>query len=400
MNYPYNNCNINRGKRMINFEFATAARIIFGSGSLLEIGSLVAGLGRRAFVVAGGTSLRADPLLEFLAKQQISYAVFNVLGEPTVDLVRQGVQQAIRENCDFVIGMGGGSVLDTGKAIAALLTNGGDPLDYLEVIGRGRAFTQPAAPYIAIPTTAGTGAEVTRNAVLGSPEHRLKVSLRSPHMLPRLALIDPELTLTMPPPVTASTGLDALTQLIEPYVSPKANPLTDALCLDGIHRVARSLRQAYTNGDDLTAREDMALASLFGGLALANAKLGAVHGFAGVFGGMFDSPHGAVCAALLPHVMLVNVKALWQRQPEGEALSRYDEVAQILTGDPDATAMDGVVWVEKLCADLQIPALGAYGLTPADFPELIDQAAKASSMQGNPIKLTQAEMEEILKQAI
>jgi alcohol dehydrogenase class IV len=299
-----------------------------------------------------------------------------------------------------VIGLGGGSVLDTGKAIAALLTNGGDPLDYLEVIGRGQSITQPAAPYIAIPTTAGTGAEVTRNAVLGSPEHRVKVSLRSPYMLPRLALVDPELTLTMSPPVTASTGLDALTQLIEPYVSPKANPLTDALCLDGMHRAARSLRRAYTHGDDLTAREDMALASLFGGLALANARLGAVHGFAGVFGGMFDSPHGAVCAALLPHCMATNIKALQQRQPDSEALRRFDEVAQILTGDSEVTAVDGVAWVEVLCEELLIPGLGAYGLRERDFPELIEKSSKASSMQGNPIKLTMEEMGEILKRAI
>jgi alcohol dehydrogenase class IV len=385
---------------MINFEFATATRIIFGSGSLGKVGPIAAGLGRRALVIVGGTTLRAGPLFDILSQHRVSYAIFNVLGEPTTDLVRQGTQQALKENCDLVIGLGGGSVLDTGKAIAALLTNGGDPLDYLEVIGQGRPLTKPAAPYIAVPTTAGTGAEVTRNAVLGSPEHRVKVSLRSPYMLPHLALVDPELTLTMSPPVTASTGLDALTQLMEPYVSPKANPLTDALCLDGMHRVARSLRRVYTNGDDLTAREDMALASLFGGLALANARLGAVHGFAGVFGGMFDSPHGAVCAALLPHCMAANIRALQQRQPDGEALRRYEEVAQILTGDPEATTDDGVAWVEALCEELLIPGLGAYGLSERDFPELIEKSSKASSMQGNPIKLIMEEMEEILNQAI
>lgn len=384
---------------MIQFEFATATRIIFGSGSLFEAGPVAAGMGQRALVVTGGTSLRAAPLFDILRGKGVSYAILNVIGEPTVDLIRQGTQQALREKCDLVIGLGGGSVLDTGKAIAALLTNGGDPLDYLEVIGQGQALTKAAAPYIAIPTTAGTGAEVTKNAVLASPEHRVKVSLRSPAMLPRLALVDPELTLSMSPPVTASTGLDALTQLLEPYVSPKANPLTDALCLDGLHRAARSLRRAYRQGDDLEAREDMALASLFGGLALANARLGAVHGFAGVFGGMFDSPHGAVCAALLPHVMAINVRALAARDPDGEALQRYDEVAQILTGDPDATAADGVAWVEALCDELQIAALGSYGLAKNDFPELIEKSARSSSMQGNPIKLTGEELAEILERA-
>jgi alcohol dehydrogenase class IV len=385
---------------MIPFEFATAARIIFGSGKLVEAGPAAAQMGRRVLIVTGSTVLRATPLLEMLADQGLSYVIFNVVGEPTTDTVRQGTQRAIKENCDMVIGFGGGSVLDAGKAIAALLTNGGDPLDYLEIIGQGRPVAKAGAPYIAIPTTAGTGAEVTKNAVLGSPEHRLKVSLRSPYMLPQLALVDPELSLTMPPPVTASTGLDALTQLLEPYVSPQANPLTDALCLDGLHRVARSLRRAYTHGDDLSAREDMALGSLFGGLALANAKLGAVHGFAGVFGGMFDSPHGAVCAALLPPVMAINVKALKVRQPDSEALRRYDEVAQILTGEPEAQAADGVAWVEALVNELQVPALGAYGLSKDDFPEMIEKASQASSTKGNPIQLREEELEEILHRAI
>ena len=231
-----------------------------------------------------------------------------------------------------MIGLGGGSAIDAAKAIAALAANGGDPLDYLEVVGRGRSLTQPSLPCIAIPTTAGTGAEVTRNAVLASPEHGIKASLRSATMLPRLALVDPELTYSLPAAVTASTGLDALTQLIEPFTSSKANPLTDALCREGMMRAARSLRTAYEDGRDAAAREDMALASLFGGLALANAGLGVVHGFAGPVGGTFHAPHGAVCAAFLPHVMAVNARALRTRQPGSAALARYDEIARILTG--------------------------------------------------------------------
>jgi alcohol dehydrogenase class IV len=281
-----------------------------------------------------------------------------------------------------------------------MLTNPGELLDYLEVIGRGQTLTQPPAPCIAIPTTAGTGAEVTRNAVLGSPEHRVKVSLRSPLMLPRLALIDPELTHSMPPAVTASTGLDALTQVLEPYVSNAANPMTDAICREGLRRAARSLRQAYENGNDAAAREDMALTSLFGGLALANAKLGAVHGFAAVLGGMFHAPHGAVCAVLLPHVMTINVQALQARQPESEALRRYDEVARILTGFDEAVATDGVAWVQALGQALNVPGLGSYGLTPADFPTVIEKSAVASSMQGNPLKLATEEMAEILNRAL
>lgn len=384
----------------MNFEFATANRIIFGVGRLYDLGPIAAEMGRRALVVIGGTSLRAAALFDVLRQQQVHSDIFQVIGEPTVEMVQEGVLKARRSHCDLVIGCGGGSVIDAGKAIAALLTNPGQALDYLEVIGQGRQLTQPPLPYIAVPTTAGTGAEVTRNAVLGSPQHRIKVSLRSPLMLPKLALIDPELTLTMPPPVTATTGLDALTQVLEPYVCNQTNPLTDAFCLDGLHRVARSLRAAYHDGDDLRAREDMVLASLEGGLALANAKLGAVHGFAGPFGGLFDAPHGGVCAALLSGVMEANLAALMERAPGSPALDRYADIAQILTDDPSATAAAGVAWVAALCRDLQIPGLGAYGLTEADFPDLIAKAQQASSMKGNPIQLTVEELEEILKKAM
>jgi alcohol dehydrogenase class IV len=319
-------------------------------------------------------------------------------GEPTTHLVRDGVRRAREDRCDVVIACGGGSVLDAGKAIAALLTNSGDLDDYLEVIGRGKTLTQAAAPLVGIPTTAGTGSEVTRNAVLSSPEQRVKVSLRSPLMLPRVALIDPALTYALPPLLTASTGLDALTQLIEPYVSRRANPLTDALCRDGIGRVARSLGQVYAHGDDVLAREDMALGSLMGGLALANAGLGAVHGFAGPIGGMFPAPHGAVCGRLLPPVMAANVRAL--QQTGGAALARYTEVGQLLTGRTGATAEDGVAWVHALVEALAIPRLAAYGVLPRDRPILVEKAAVASSMQANPIQLTAAQMHEILTAAL
>ena len=384
----------------MRFEFATATRIIFGAGTLREVGPLAAEMGSRALVVTGSTPERAQPLLDLLAAQGIEAITFSVAGEPTTEVVRLGTQRAQDTDRDLVVGFGGGSALDTGKAIAALLTNGGDPDDYLEVIGQGQPLTQPSAPYIAIPTTAGTGAEVTRNAVLLSPEHRVKVSLRSPLMLPCLALVDPELTYSMPPEVTASTGLDALTQVMEPYVSNRANPLTDALCREGMFRAARSLGQAYKHGDEAAARQDMALASLFGGLALANAGLGAAHGFAGPIGGMFPGPHGAVCACLLPHVMAVNVRALQQRAPESEALRRYDEIARILTRNERATADDGVVWVRELCQALQVPSLASYGVTEEDFLLLIEKASVSSSMKGNPIVLTTDEMGEILKQAL
>ncbi len=384
----------------MRFEFATAGRIIFGPGALKEIGSLAAAMGRRALVTTGQESGRFEPLIRLLAAAGIEAVTFRVAGEPTTDLAAAGARLAIEAHAQLVIGFGGGSALDAAKAIAALAANSSDPLDYLEVVGRGQALTKPALPTIAIPTTAGTGTEVTRNAVLLSPEHAVKASLRSSSMLPRLALVDPELTYSLPPHVTASTGLDALTQLIEPFTSSRANPITDALCREGMVRVARSLRRAFSQGHDTTAREDMALASLMGGLALANAGLGVAHGFAGPVGGTFGAPHGAVCAALLPHVMSINLRALARRKPDSPELARYTEVARLLTGNPDSRAEDGVRWVQGLAHDLGIPALGAYGISQVHVPELVRKAAAASSTKANPIVLTPEELTEILQAAM
>ncbi len=384
----------------MRFEFATATRILFGAGTLREVAPLARAMGTRAFVVLGSDAARAKPLLDALSAKAIDAITFNVAGEPTVAVVQEGARRAQQASCDLVIAFGGGSVIDSGKAIAALVINHGDILDYLEIIGKALPLTQPPLPFMAIPTTAGTGSEVTKNAVLASPPDRVKVSLRSPLMLPRLAVVDPELTYGLPPAVTASTGLDALTQVIEPFVSNKPNAMIDPLCRDGIRRAARSLRRAYEQGNDVAAREDMALTSLFGGLALANAKLGAVHGFAGPIGGMFPAPHGAVCGRLLPYVMQVNMRALQRRAPESETLRRYDEIARLLTGDPKATAIDGAAWVERLCEALRLPRLSAFGVTPRDFALLVDKASVASSMQGNPVKLTTDEMNEILARAL
>ena len=385
---------------MRGFEFATATRIIFGAGVLREIGPLAKGFGRRALIVTGRDTRRAEPLKALLGEQGVDTVTFPVSGEPEVQTVKQGLAAAKEQESDLIIGFGGGSALDAGKAIAALLTNDGEPLDYLEVIGRGKSLSKAAAPFIAIPTTAGTGSEVTRNAVLASPEHRVKVSLRSAVMLPKVALVDPELTYDLPPAITASTGLDALTQLIEPYTCSRTNPMTDALCVEGIRRAARSLRAAFEEGRNAAAREDMAVASLFGGLALANAGLGAVHGFAGPIGGMFPAPHGAVCAALLPHVLAANLHALRQRQPESAALDRYQQIARLLTGAAGATADGGVRWVAELVTALQIPPLGKYGVKREHAAELSEKAAQASSMKANPISLTREELVEILEQAL
>lgn len=382
------------------FEFATATRIVFGAGAAGQLAPIAQGLGHRALVVTGQSPTREQHLIDRLMDQGLEPTSFAAPPEPSVTTARDGVALARAQNCDVVIAIGGGSAIDVGKAIAALLTNGGDPLDYLEVIGAGKPITQTPRPMIALPTTAGTGSEVTRNAVLESPAHHVKVSMRSPLMLPRVAIVDPELTVSLPPAVTASTGLDALTQLIEPFVSPRANPLTDAVARTGITQAAGALPRAYHTGHDLTARTEMALASLFGGLALANAGLGAVHGFAAPIGGMFGAAHGATCAALLPHVMAVNVEVLHARAPDSPAVARYAEVARLLTGRPTATTADGVAWVEALTADLHIPRLAAYGISPQDFDQIIPRARAASSMAGNPIVLTDQELTDILARAL
>ena len=384
----------------MQFEFATATRIIFGEGTIRQVAPAAKSWGRRVLVVTCYPPERANWLRADLEAAGTQTVTFAVEGEPTVDLIARGLQQARGEHCNVVVAIGGGSVIDAGKAIAALLTNPGELLDYLEVVGKGNALQNPAAPWIAVPTTAGTGAEVTRNAVLGVPERQVKVSLRSPLLLPRLAVVDPELTLGLPPAITARTGLDALTQLIEAYVSIRSNPVTDGFCVRGIPLAARSLRSAFHHGHDKEARRDMSLAALLSGLALANAGLGVVHGFAAPLGGRFHAPHGAICAAILPYGMEINLRALRARDPQSIALRRYTEVGRMLTGRPSAAAEDGIAWTREICQELEIPPLKVYGIGEQDVAPLVADASKASSMKGNPLALTPDELGEVLTRAM
>jgi alcohol dehydrogenase class IV len=384
----------------VRFEFATAARVIFGAGTRHELAAVASGLGRRALAVSGRSSGRSEPLIAELVNAGVHCVRWSVPGEPTVDQVLTGSELARAEACDLVVAIGGGSAIDAGKAVAALATNPGDPFEYLEVVGTGRPLARASLPFVAVPTTAGTGAEVTRNGVLTATEAGAKVSLRSALMLPRVALVDPELTLDLPGPVTAATGLDALAQLIEPYVSVKASPLIDPLCLDGIARVARALPIAFRDGSNLRAREEMSFAAMLSGMALANAALGAVHGFAGPIGGTFPAPHGSVCAALLPHVVRANVAALTERDPGNPVLGRFAVVGRVLTGRAGASAADAIDHLDRLRADLGIPPLRAWGLTAAYVPALVAQARRSSSMRGNPIELTDEELTGILSAAV
>jgi len=385
----------------MKFEFASAHRILFGPGTSQEVPGLAQKMGQTALLVTGSNSTRYATLFSDLDDQGITIHKLSIAHEPSIENVQEGALYALEKKCDLVIAVGGGSVLDAGKAVAALATNQKDIFSYVEGIGNGEPITIPPLPMIAVPTTSGTGSEVTKNAVLASGEHQVKVSLRSPLMFPMVAVIDPNLTHTLPPCVTANTGLDALTQVIEPFVSSMANPLTDAFCWEGIIRSSRSLLPVWKNGENQVAREDMAFASLMGGLALANAKLGAVHGFAGPIGGMFpDAPHGAVCGRLLPYVTAVNIRALRERDPNSAALQRYYQVAKLLTGDPNAYPEDGAKWLEDVINELEIPGLGSYGITLDAIPTLIEKSVRSSSIQGSPISLTFPEMTEILMQAI
>ena len=364
------------------FEFATASRIIFGEGKLAEAPAAIEGFGRKALVVTGRTPTRAAPLLKLLKK--FDCAAHCIRRGRGPGRGHEGVRAAAGR--EVVVAIGGGSAIDAGKAIAALTTNPGEPLDYLEVIGRGQALTETPLPFIAIPTTAGTGAEVTRNAVITCPDQRVKVSLRHPRMLPAVAIVDPAITHDLPPAITAATGMDALTQLIEPFTCRRANPLTDALCREAIPRAARALPRAFAG--DPAARTDMAYASLCGGLALANAGLGAVHGFAAPIGGMFLAPHGAICAALLPQVFAANAK----HKPD-----RFAEVSKMLGAGP--TGESGAIWLGNLRRNLNIPCISTYGITEEDFPEIILKANEASSMKANPVELSDVELAEILRQS-
>jgi alcohol dehydrogenase class IV len=376
----------------MTFDFCIPTRVLFGPGVSSEIEGVMQSFGIVPFLVTGTNFARHERVLGGLARKGSRGMV---CGEPDFESVRELVLVARRAGCDSVLALGGGSVIDTGKAVAMLLANGGDPLDYAEVIGSARPVDKPSVPCLAVPTTAGAGSEVTRNAVLRSREHGVKVSLRSPRMIPTMALVDPELTLDLPPEVTAATGLDALSQVLEPFVSSRANAFTDNLCRDGLMRISRSLRVAYENGRDLCARTDMALGALYGGMALANAGLGAVHGFAAALGGLFHAPHGALCAALLAPVMEANL-----RLGDASVVARYTEAAQILCGNPRALAQEGVQWVRDCTRALRIPGLSVYGVGPRHVPDLCERAKVASSMKGNPVALDRDALHGIISAAL
>jgi alcohol dehydrogenase class IV len=388
------------------FDFFSVTQVVFGAGRWDQLGVFARPLGSRSLLVTNagdpGDGGLVDRTLRLLEQSGVAATCVRQRGEPRVEDVQRAVAVAREQDCDLVIALGGGSAIDAGKAVAGLLTNGGSVLDYMEVIGQGRKLTQPAAPWIAVPTTAGTGAEVTRNAVIGCPEKRFKASLRSELLLPRIALIDPCLAVGVPRHVTACSGMDALCQLIESYTSNRSQPLTDALALRGIQLAARALPRVVAAGDDLEARAQMALAALISGIALTNVGLGAVHGFAAPAGANYPIPHGTVCARLLPPVIEANVAAMRAEDRDHPGLAKYAEIGRALTGtnDSGSAAIEAAVrYLNDLVQQLQIPPLRQFGLTPEGFADLVALARQASSMRYNPVALSDAALTEVLHKA-
>ena len=344
----------------------------------------------------------ADPARHagLLAGLGLPAAVFPVAGEPTIELARAGTAAAREHGANVVAAIGGGSVIDTAKAVAMLLGNGGDPLDYLEVVGSGRTITQPAVPCVAVPTTAGTGAEVTANAVLASPAHRVKASLRSALMIPRVALVDPQLTASCPPPVTAASGLDALTQCLEPFVSVRANPLTDGLAREGLRRAAAACAPPTPTAATSARGRTWRCAACWAGSRWPTRSWVPSTAWPASSAG----PRTCRTAWPAPRCWLRSWRQTCGRcGPRSRAtprLHRYTEAAQLLTGKPGASIQDGLAWIRETITLLAIPGLAAFGIGPQHADDVAAKAARSSSMQGNPVALSHRDLRTILLQAI
>ena len=389
---------------MLNsFSLAPVPYIHFGAGERYRLLSIVRQYGRKALLVTGQHSFDASQLCQKLLKAlEVDCTVCRqkVSGEPSPQMIDQAVAHHKSFSPDCVVAIGGGSVIDAAKAIAGLLPSGDSVMEYLEGVGHEKPFQSISTPFIALPTTAGTGSETSKNAVISSiGNNGFKKSFRSEALIAKHAILDPELTLMCPARVTATCGMDALTQLLESYVSKKASPMTDALAISGLKKVAASLVKAVEQGDDLQARLDMLYASSMSGLTLANAGLGSVHGLASPLGGFFPIPHGEACGALLFEATNTNIRALLEREPEHEALFKYAEAGRILCnqGDMDNMAACGALlallkgWSERL----KMPSLSNYQIAEEDIPKIIANAS-SGSMGTNPIELKYKELQGLL----
>ena len=390
------------------FSVSRLPRIVYGSGRIGEVPALAAAYGSNALLITGKQSFCHTPrwqaLVDGLAAKNIHWLHMTVSGEPSPTLVDQAVSGLHEEKVDVVIGIGGGSVLDAAKAIAGLLPHGNSVMDHLEGVGQDIPYHGPSIPFIAVPTTAGTGSEATKNAVLSEQgRHGFKKSFRDECLVPEYAVVDPDLLASCPPELIAADGMDAFTQLLESYVSIKANPFTDALAWSGMSAVKEGLFAAFEGEEPKASqgRGAMAYASLLSGITLAQAGLGSVHGLASPLGAYFPIPHGVVCGTLVAAATEVNIKAMQERDSGNPALAKYAQVGRLLSGRPELNDADARNALTALLTEwsirLRLPRLGRYGVSLSEFPLIVDNS-RGSSMQTNPIILTDKEVETILRQ--
>lgn len=387
-----------------SFNFAATPRIIFGSGKTIILPKLIESYGNSVLLITGKSSFNKsaiwDSLMVDLKNRKINWKHFAVEKEPTPTLVDDCVRKFRNQNIDAVIAIGGGSVIDAGKAISAMLKQTGSVRDYLEGVGHLEPSGEKI-PFIAVPTTAGTGAEATKNSVISEiGDLGFKKSLRHDNYVPDIALLDPELTLSCPKSITVQSGMDAFTQLLESYVSTNANSMTDSLAVEGIRMVRDGLKEAVTDGKNLEAREKMAYASLISGITLANAGLGTVHGFASSVGGFFEIPHGLVCARMMGPVNNLTVSKLKAQDRNGLGLKKYARIGKLFSKDKnksDELYIDLLLeLIERWTEEFGVRKLSDFGVGEEDFPKIVD----ATGNKYNPAALDKNELHEALKNAI
>lgn len=378
------------------FQFMTSTRIIFGEGALQSSLSVMNQFGYSVLLVTGQNMQRSSPIINYLQQHNMRYQHIAISGEPNITMIEESALGGRKFQPDMVVAMGGGSVIDMGKALAAIIPNQGDVYDYVEVVGRNVPLKTKPLPFIAIPTTASTGSEVTRNAVLRSGQDQVKVSLRSPDMLADVAIVDPTLTYGTDRYTSGRGAMDAFTHLMEAYVCGEPNPITDMICEEGLRRLSRSVISGCLE-DDFDARSDLSFAAMLGGMAITNAKLGAAHGLAAALGGKLDAPHSVITARLAPHVMMENIRVAKEADRE-DVLNRYTQIAKILTGRSNAHRNDGVLWVNMMLEKLALPNLSDFGVCMTSFDLVAEDAMKSVAIKGNPLPLTKERLMYVLEQ--
>jgi alcohol dehydrogenase len=391
------------------FSISRLPKIEFGAGSLGKLPGLAASFGKRALIITGGKSLQSSPhwdrLTQALEQKGIDWEQMQVSGEPSPQLVDDAVRQYRSGNFDVVLGIGGGSVLDAAKAIAGLLGPGNSVMDHLEGVGPELPYLGPATPFIAVPTTAGTGSEATKNAVLSTHgRDGFKKSFRDEQLVPQYAVVDPDLLETCPPELIAANGMDALTQLLESYVSTRANPLTDALAVSGMTAVRDGLLAWYEGGPDAAeGRGMMAYAALISGITLAQVGLGSVHGLAAPLGAFFPIPHGVACGTLVAEATRMNIDAMEAREANNPALAKYAQAGRIFRKRTHVEEIGARVFLvhtlSQWCEEMKLPRLSAYGMTEGDLDRVVENC-RGSSMKTNPIVLTDAEVRTVLRKRL